>query len=204
MEYNIQNLHHYNPKDGTKYFIDANVWIFVLVPLLNKSNKHIKYRELFERIKENTKVRIVANSLILSEVVNRIIRDIHYNKFITKQKRINPEFEVTKDTYKLLFRPSEEFRRAYMLVCDDIKNFNKTLDLVDDGFGNELKFKHVLKDPEASLDFNDNCYSALCKKRGYTLITDDKDFWVKNLDIVTANQTLLDKHAAEFTKHIKK
>lgn len=181
--------------DG-KYFIDANIWIKILQPKISPSYKEKKYRELFESIVANNKCKIVVSSLLLSELINRIIREVYLNKFIKKFKVKNPAFVVDKEFYKNIYRPSEDFKRDYGLLCYEIKTYHQSIELVNDGLGSEVKLKNLLANPSFTLDFNDNYYYQLCKKNQYIILTDDKDFWVEDVAIISLNETLKNKNIA--------
>ena len=196
MAYNFSKVDFYSVKDNTNYFLDANIWLKILVPKINATYKDKQYYNLFEQIIAKTKCKIVVPALVLSEVINRILRDVHMGKFISKLKKANPEFKPDSGFYKNVFRPSEEFIIAYTMVCYEIKNFHTSIQLIPDGLGTDFKFKHILSDPPKGLDFNDYFYYNICKKNNYTIITDDKDFWVEGVEIVTLSQTLLDKSFA--------
>lgn len=193
MAYSYSKASSHSIKNNDCYLLDANIWLKILSPKINPSYKDKNYRDFFEKIVKNTKVRIVLPALIVSEVINRILRDVHYNKHINKLKKNNPSFNPDTRYYKDVYRASEEYRIAYSLICDEIKNYATSIDLINDEFGSTFKFKHILKDPPQSLDFNDYYYYNLCKKKGYILVTDDKDFWIENIKVVTMSKTLLDK-----------
>ncbi len=203
MAYSYSKANFYSVKDNTKYFLDANIWLKILQPKLDSSTKDLEYRKLFEKIAENTKCKIVLPALILSEVINRILRDVHMGKFVSKIKKSNPSFSPDNHFYKSVFRTSPEFKIAYSLVCDEIKNYHSTIELINDGLGVDFKFKHILKDLPSGLDFNDHYYYQLCKKNNFVLVTDDKDFWVEDIEIVTMSSTLLDRNIALIVKEKK-
>jgi predicted nucleic acid-binding protein len=182
--------------DNKLYFLDANIWLKILTPKNNPSFKDKNYRLLFDKIVGNTKVKIVVPALVVSEVINRIIREVYYEKHKRKVLRKTPDFVISKEYYKNVFRNSLDYRVAYNLICDEIKNYHSSISLINDEFGSTFKFKHILKDPPVSLDFNDYYYYNLCKKKNYYLVTDDKDFWVENVDVITMSDTLLNKHIA--------
>ena len=196
MAYSYSKLDKLKASDNCNYFLDANIWLKILIPKNNLSFKDKAYISFFDSIIENKKAKIVVPSLVLSEVINRILREVHFQKHINKIKKTNPTFELTSEYYKNVFRPSEEYRIAYMLLCDEIKNYHESITLISDGLGSDLKFKHILKDPPAGLDFNDFLYYNICKKNNYILLTDDKDFWVENVEILTQSDTLYDKYIA--------
>ncbi|MBD1259811.1 PIN domain-containing protein [Maribacter polysiphoniae] len=196
MSYTYFKANSHQVKDQESYFLDANIWLKVLAPKNSPSFKDKAYLEFFEKIINNTKVRIVLPALVVSEVINRIIREVYYQKHISKIQKNQPGFSPDGFYYKNVYRSSSDYGVAYNLICDDLKSYHSSIDLINDEFGSSFKFKHVLSNPPISLDFNDYYYYNLCKRKGYFIVTDDKDFWVKDVKIVTMSPTLLDKHIA--------
>lgn len=194
MAYNYSKLDKIKAKDNVNYFLDANIWLKVLNPKRNPSTKDKAYVNFVDSIRNNTKSKIVVPSLVLSEVINRIIREVHFQKHIDKIKKTKPKFKPSPDYYKKHFRSSEEYRAAYISLCNDIKNHHKSITLINDGLGSDFKFKHILKNPPTGLDFNDFLYYNICKKNNYTLVTDDKDFWVEDVKILTQSDFLYNKY----------
>ncbi len=195
MSYSYSKASFHSIKNQEKYFLDANIWIKILVPQNKLSYKDKAYLEFFEKLVNNTKVRIIVPALVVSEVINRIIKEVHYQKHIKKLVS-----KPSANYYKNVFRNTEEYRIAYNLICDEFKNYNTSIDLINDEFGSTFKYKHVMYNPPINLDFNDYYYYNLCKKKGYFLVTDDKDFWVENIKVITMNKTLLDKETAILIK----
>ena len=196
MSYFYSKASNHSIKNQENYFLDANIWLKVLAPKNKLSYKDKGYLAFFEKLVNNTKVRIILPALVVSEVINRIIREVHYQKHIKAIKKKTPDIVFPSDYYKNVFRNTEDYRIAYNLICDDIKSYNSSIDLVNDEFGTTFKFKHVMSNPPTSLDFNDYYYYNLCKKKNYFLVTDDKDFWVEDVKVVTMSDTLLNKHIA--------
>jgi len=196
MSYSYSKASSHPIKNQEKYFLDANIWLKVLAPKNHLSYKDKGYLSFFEKLVNNTKVRIIVPALVVSEVINRIIREVYYQKHLRAEAKKTPGFIAPDGYYKNVFRNSLDYQIAYNLICDDIKSYNTSIDLVNDEFGTTFKFKHVLSNPPTSLDFNDYYYYNLCKKKGYFLVTDDKDFWVKDVDVITMSDTLLNKHIA--------
>lgn len=83
-----------------------------------------------------------------------------------------------------------------MLLCDNIKSYHESITLINDGLGSDFKFEHILNDPPTGLDFNDFLYYNICKKNNYILVTDDKDFWVEDVKILTQSDSLYNKYIA--------
>lgn len=191
MAYNITSARYYNLEEGSKYFLDANIWIFILSPSNNPPHRIKKYLELFEKILDNGSLKIVVPTLLISEVINRVIKNVYYPEFLrkkgTNKKDINPEY------YKEIFRPSQDYKDSYALLTDDFIAYNESIEFINDGLGSEINYEDILLNPPTDLDFNDNYYYNLALKRNYIIITDDKDFWVENVKIITQSANLLER-----------
>lgn len=194
MSYSFEKASDHHVIDNNIYFLDSNIWLKILQPKFNPSYKDKQYRLLFQNILSNSKSKIAVSSLVLSEVINRILRDVYMNKMINKIKVDNPDFILPSNFYKITFRPSEDFRIAYNIICDEIKNYHSSIIQICDQFGDRIRFSHVLSNPPINLDFNDHYYYKLCKINKYILVTDDKDFWVDDVQVITMSDTLYDKH----------
>ena len=192
MSYNIRNIDHVS-LSKKQYFFDANLWIIILRPKISPSNTDLKYLQFFKKFINNPNhPRIAVTALVLSEVINRCLREITYPIFTKKQGVSNPD----KSYYKEVYRSSSQFTSDYILLCEDIKTYHNYYDLIPDGLGTEIKQKDILTSPPQSLDFNDNYYNQLALKKGLPIVTNDKDFFVEDVEIITYNSTLLEKAKA--------
>lgn len=199
MAFNYSKASSHSVIDGNKYFLDSNIWLKILQPKVSPKYKDSAYLKLFDKIISNNKVKIVLPSLVISEVINRILRDVYMAKFIRK----NPQLIYTDSFYKDVFRPSLDFKIAYNLICDEITNYHSSIELINDTFGSDIKFKHVLKDPPQNFDFNDYYYFRLCKNNNFILVTDDKDFWSEDITVLTMSDTLNNKYIAHLVAQNK-
>ncbi len=192
MSFDIKKLTEVSPLKEKKYLIDANIWIKVISPKIKPTNKDQKYCEFIEDLR-NRSCKIYLPALVISEVMNRLLREVHLPKLALKMgidsENIPPNF------YKEIFRKSTEYRSGYLEIADDFNNFiRKGTDIINDSFGSKdgVKFRDVLGNNfNNRLDFNDNFYYQLAKKNNYTIITDDKDFLVKGVEVLTLSRTLL-------------
>lgn len=195
MPYNITSAKFYKLEAGGKYFLDANIWINVLSPPNNPSYKTQQYYKVFDKILNDDTTKIIVPTLLVSEVINRILKMVYFPEFLrkngTNKKDINQEY------YKDIFRPSDYFIESYEVLTNDFIAYNDSIEFVNDGLGGEITYKDILENPPTNLDFNDNYYYNLALKRGYIVVTDDNDFWVQDVKIVTQNDTLLAKQTAE-------
>jgi predicted nucleic acid-binding protein len=189
MAYNIRHIDNARLQKK-KYFFDANLWLTILRPKINPSNRDQKYLNFFKRFCESLqKPKIVLTSLVLSEVINRYLRQVGMIKY-AKSKGIE---NVDSSFYKLQYRPSLEFVADYSNLCEDIKAYQDHYELVNDGLANDIKQKHILTSPPSGLDFNDLYFYMFAKKNNYSIVTDDKDFFVQDVEILTYNQQLIDR-----------
>lgn len=191
MAFEIFRASSYKIEKDSLYFLDANIWIFILAPKNKPANSTQHYIKLFEDILNEESVKIVVPAMLISEVVNRILRDVSYDNFLhsinTKRSSVHSRH------YKDVFRPSAAFKDAYEVLVNDFVAYSDSIKFVDDGFGVDVSTDQILDSPPTSLDFNDNYYYSLAISRGYKIITDDGDFWTENLKIITQNAVLLEK-----------
>lgn len=172
------------------YFFDANLWLKILKPSFNLSPKDKKYLDFFEKFKNHPEhPKIVVTSLVLSEVINRYLRDVSFKKFLKKKNIINPVVSYYKDTY----RTSLDFQSDYISLCEDIKAYQNFYELIADGLATDVRQKDILTSPPINLDFNDLYYYKHALKKGFIIVTDDKDFFVENVEVLTYNEKLIDK-----------
>lgn len=198
MPYNIRNLDFANLQKKN-YFFDANLWLKILKPPFNLSKRDEKYLDFFEKFSNSiNKPAIAVTALLLSEVINRYLRDVTYSQFCKKKGQLN----VPKSYYKEVYRCSEQFRKDYISLCEDIKAYQNLYKLFSDGFGMEIRQKDILTSPPVSLDFNDFYYYKMALQNNFTIVTDDKDFFVPDVEILTYNNQLIDraKNATEIRK----
>ena len=189
MPYNIRNLDFANLQKKD-YFFDANLWLKILKPPFNLSNRDKKYLSFFQKFSNHINHPVIAvTALLLSEIINRYLRDVTYIQFCKKQGQENPP----KSYYKEVYRSSEQFRNDYISLCEDIKTYQNNYKLFPDGFGTDVRQKDILTSPPVSLDFNDHYYYKMALKNDFTIVTDDKDFFVPDVEILTYNNQLIDR-----------
>lgn len=175
-----------------KFLLDSNIWIKVIAPSNKPSKKDEAYQDFFYKLIEFKGKNIVLPALIVSEVMNRLLRDVYMQKF-----KKNKGVQGMQDSrfYKEYFRPSSEYRAGCMLIADEFKTYLEKIELKNDEFGQEIKYKHVLSKFDFNLDFNDSYYYYLAKKNNYCVVTDDADFCVKGVEVLTLNENLLKRNS---------
>lgn len=198
MAYNIVHIDRVT-KLGSAYFFDANLWLKILKPPINLSARDKKYLDFVERFKNDPgQPKIIITAFLLSEVINRYLHDVSYKRFCDKQKQTNPP----KSYYKQVYRVSNDYKSDYVNICDDIDAFSSIFTLVSDDLGGKIDLTHILQNPILYLDFNDQYYYLLAKSHGYPIVTDDGDFFVEDVEILTFNSVLIDRAKSAVTiKH---
>jgi hypothetical protein len=183
---NVIDIETYAPRDGDKYFFDANIWLYFYCPVISISNykKTVisKYDGFLKKALGND-TTIYISSLIASEIINAWLR-LDFN--ILRGKKI------VQNNYKRSYRGSSHYHDA----VEDIQTVFNTQLLkisipVDDQV-TEISLPDVLSGLDKS-DFNDCYYHHLAKLNNLMIVTDDADFAKLDtgISILTANQNLL-------------
>lgn len=191
MAYCISKIQFHTIRNGYNYLLDSNIWIEILSPRNTKSQRIKDYLKLFSKIESNPNVKIVLPALLISEVLNRILREVCMSKYALKNG-ISKD-KIPSDYYKNVYRKTDDFKDSYNSLCDEINNLSKSTILINDGFGTEILYDDVLFDPPTGLDFNDYFYYNLAKKNNFFIVTDDKDFFVEDVQIITESPSLIER-----------
>ncbi len=175
-----------------KYFLDANIWIKILKPPFNISAKDQKYITFVESFKGHIlNPKIVIPSLLLSEIINRYLRDVSFPIFCNKTG-----IKREPANFKQFYRTTPQYLSDYVSLCEDIKAYQNYFELIPDELTTTIKQKHILTNLPANIDFNDHYYYLLAKNNKFTIVTDDGDYFVEDVDIITQNNDLVSRAKA--------
>lgn len=189
MPLNIKDLSSQRIQDNTKYFFDANIWLSVLSPQFTLRKNTELYLNFFESVaKHNKNSKVVITSFLLSEIINRIIRSVKLKNFATKRG----DWPVHESYFKMVYRRDAQYAIDYELLCDDIKAYHNSIEFISDDF-HSFKAKDILKSPPKGLDFNDHLCVKLAEKNKMVIVTDDSDFAIEDVTVLTRNSDLLKK-----------
>ncbi len=165
---------------GDQLLFDTNVWLFIYGSQYRTPDKRAKlYSAAYKRIRE-VKCRIFIDAIILSEFVNVLSR-LTYNSLPAAKK---PQDFKT-------FRRSAAFKTVAEGISDACSRIVKSCTRIESGFSSIDVDALLDRYKEGKSDFNDQILTHLCKRQGFTLVTDDGDFRVSDLQILTANRRLL-------------
>lgn len=180
MQNNISDVRHYIFTSEDRVFLDANIWLYIFGPQGPEYQKRFWidiYSEVFRNVLDSNS-QIYIDVLILSEFINRYARLIYH-----VDAAIGVEF---KD-----FRKTEEFKIIAQDISADTMRLLKCCTRIESGFG-DLQIQSLLIDyAKGDTDFNDQVLAELCKNNGFILITNDSDFKVQGIPILTANRYIL-------------
>jgi predicted nucleic acid-binding protein len=190
---NITRLTHRTTIQSTYYFLDANVWIYALQSDDWMENWQHDYSEFFYDILDSElddPPKILMPSILFSEILNTYLRRIAMPEYMT-QEEIGPHDAFT---FKKDYRPTQHYRDNYDQLCDDIKSYKVSIHFMDDSLiiSNNPEFLNPAIDP---FDFNDYFFYLLCrefqKNNPIVVVTNDGDFQVEDIPIITKNRDLL-------------
>lgn len=194
MPFSAFPIQSHSPVLGRKYVFDANVWIYVLeadLDLKDSARKAEQYVNLLQRVKQagSPKPKVVLPAIILSEVINRLLRSYYFPLFIEEHKTL---LTTGSDSYnyKHVYRSHEQFRIDYEMILYSIKAYHNLLELVSDEFS-LLRIKDVFNNPNVRLDFNDYILVEMSRRNDYIIVSDDGDLEGQDITVVTGNQKLL-------------
>ncbi|MDZ7703061.1 MAG: PIN domain-containing protein [Trueperaceae bacterium] len=177
MANNAISVETYNFTSEEKLFLDANIWMFVYGPQRPGNKKVATYSQAFAHILD-AKSSIYIDVLIVSE-------------FINTYARLKWGFMGNPYSNFKRFRQSQDFKPVAQDIADRIKRVLSHCNRVENGFKTLDMDGLIAQYAEGDADFNDQVITALCQKRGLTLVTDDGDFRGQDIPIVTANRRLL-------------
>ncbi|MFH1075273.1 MAG: type II toxin-antitoxin system VapC family toxin [Pseudomonadota bacterium] len=170
-------VNNYNFKSEDKLFVDANVWLFAYGPQKPRDARVATYSQALAKIL-SAQCRIYIDVLIVSEFINAYAR----LKWNIMDKPHN---------YFKQFRKSTDFKAIAQDIAADVKRVLNHCSRIENGF-EAMNVNNLIDEYAAGdSDFNDQIIVALCKRRGFKLVTDDSDFGGQGIPVVTANKRLL-------------
>ena len=177
MAYKAKELASYQFIPADKLLLDTNIWLLVYGPQKPGDSRVATYSGALSRIL-TAKSHIYIDVLIVSEFINAYAR-LKWNvmgKPHTDFKR---------------FRKSADFKPVAQDIAADVKRFLQHCTRVDSGFPSLAVDTMIDEYSAGDSDFNDQILTALCKKEGLKLVTDDGDFKNQGVAVITANKKLL-------------
>lgn len=184
MGYDITYLEYHRLKDK-KYFLDANVWIFMIDP--PPTGEGEMYENFFLKLKKFEK-KIVFPLQLFSEVINRYLRICCTDFYFSTHDSKNKDEKNDQKFYKHKYRKSEQFLEDFERIENNFTRLIKYYEIVSDHHIRETYFPSIDKlfaYPKVDVDFSDYYYYLLAKNNNYVLVTHDSDFFLEDVEIVT-------------------
>lgn len=173
----VKDVEKYNFTSRDNLFLDANIWLLFYGPQVPRDHRVDVYSRAFANILD-AQSTIFIDVLIVSEFINTYARQ--------KWQLEAPEVERFKE-----FRSSADFQQIAQDIASDVRRVLQHCSPIESGF-ESLNFNGLLVDfARGNADFNDQVISVLCRNRGLTLVTNDRDFHGQDITILTANPRLL-------------
>lgn len=156
------------------------------------------YVALWQRLREYGQPCVVANAVVVSEVVNRFLRlrfDVWRNSPQTATDlRANGELSAgERIDYKKHFRGTPIYKATldlFLAAWDEISWYIVYKE-------NEVESSIVpamLRKYGKQTDFNDKFYVEFCKAHELWLVTHDGDFYAGGITVITANENILEQY----------
>jgi len=200
--YRIKNISSYQVNSQPYYFLDANVWIAILSSSVTDKTKEyetpylIFFEEIIEKntqltpkiekILKNQKLytpKIVITSMLMSEIFNTYMRNIAMPLCLGKQG-------AKESNYKQHYRPTEDHEERLEELKSNFLAYYDYMHIIDDRF-TDLNPKQICNKISSKSDFNDEYYCALMSWYNIPILTHDKDFLTKDVEVITNQQALL-------------
>jgi predicted nucleic acid-binding protein len=188
MPYYIFDINKEIPQSGYRYLFDANIWLVVLDNVFWR--KEFKpYTSFFNSIINKTHVddaTLAVPCLLLSEILRKLLWDIYFTEFISR----NPQYTKDKNTYKKTYRPSADYVADLGAVTASIRQYHQKIEFISDNL-EQYSCKDLIKKIPTNLDINDYLYTKMALAQGLVIVTHDTDFDVEDIHILTTQKSLL-------------
>jgi hypothetical protein len=192
------------------FFFDSSVWLFIFNQTLSRQSaafdRQAPYVDFWNKITQAVtkpsesdptesvveRPVVAISSLVVTETLNAHLRKgfkAYKDTLLRKQEMTAAQVEALD--YKTDFRDKEPRYQTLFEQCQaEFAAASPYLKVVTGGKLDEeiLDYLYAMSHKD---DFNDNYYVSLCKRENFILVTDDKDFAVPGITVLTANPTLL-------------
>lgn len=200
MSYSIKDLKNHKI-DSLNYFIDANAWVYFIEG--SQEVWHSEYIRFFNdlfKLHDEIQAKIDAltapdSSLILPKIIlTPMLISEMFNVLVRTRFKEWKDNQSNSESLKFKehFRPTQDHEDAFKHLRSEILSYERYFEIVDDS-DEQIGVINMLENFNYQMDFNDQCYYFTCLENGYTVITNDVDFFVEGVDIYTSNGRLLKK-----------
>lgn len=182
---NCKSITNFSVKFGQRFFLDANVLLFIFYPDDRNSRNTDIYSDFLSKIlNKSLNCQILINVQVVSEVINRIFQ----GEFINSKREGNIPSEVTLKE----FRSMKEYKLVLLRVQQLVSRLVDICDVLSGEYSN-IEIKEMIKNCDKG-DFNDLIHLKFCEKNKLFLVTHDFDFnAIEDFDVqlISANKNYL-------------
>jgi PIN domain. len=173
----VHSIDNYDFPVGKGYFFDTNIWLYIYGPIGWPDQLSDAYSRALKAIR-NSEGTIYINCMIISEFINA------FSRIEFKQQT---EFTRFKE-----FRNSLAFRAIAQEIAYNVRKILKST-LACDPELQAIDLPEVMDMFEqGKYDFNDLLFAQICRAKDMVFVTHDKDFSELGVEILTANEKLMD------------
>lgn len=169
-----------------KYLIDANVWLYIHSPITSRKNpeKTSFYASIIQKIISNSDCQMLITPLLISEYINRRMRD-YYSAFRNKKDKAERERYSFK---RYREDASSDYGKYIRTVLSDVKGILDNCCTVCDPADSILAQGILDRILLMNIDTNDSFFVELCKQQCAKLVTDDGDFVNCDIEVLSDNR----------------
>ena len=181
MKNRIHDIQDYEFLPEFLFLFDTNVWMYIhdiSSPTNKRKNMSKAYSSMLQRILEN-RGRVVLNVIVFSEFMNTCSRFVWNARFKNKYGGFKK------------FRESDEFSEVAKDVAKKMREILKVTKWRDHELASNEVMHVVHEFQDGSSDVNDLLLTKECRRNSWKLVTHDGDFQFGGIDVLTANQKLL-------------
>lgn len=173
----IRDIRSHTFMKDDRLLIDTNVWLSVYGPIPYRRKRAVLYSNAIANIKR-IRCMVFIDVIVVSEFINKYAR---------------LEFQQTGNEFNdfKAFRDSAYFKPVARNIATSVMGIMNNCTRCGTGF-HEMNISSLLADfAGGNKDFNDQVIVEICKTQGLQLLTDDGDFHIPDVHVITANNQLL-------------
>ncbi len=166
-----------------RIFFDTNILIFLFGTHTQDRYRQNLYAKLYKMLL-SPKSLFYVDFIVVSEFINRLSR-VEYENYLNFHNLQRSEFSYKK--YRNTDEGTTTIKGIYSTAIDDI--LNKFLITGKQFIRKDLESFLQIND----LDFSDKAIELVCKENNFVLFTDDRDFADSDIDILSANGSIVEQ-----------
>jgi predicted nucleic acid-binding protein len=173
----VHSIDNYDFSEGKGYFFDTNIWLYIYGPIGWPDQRSDAYSKALKAIRHSDGT-IYINCMIISEFINAFSRiEFKQQTDFTRFKEFRNSLAFRAIAQEIAYNVRKILKST--LACDPeltVIDLPEIMDLFEQG----------------KYDFNDLLFAQICRAKNMVFVTHDKDFSELGVEILTANEKLVD------------